>query len=90
MINKIDNTTSSWNRSQLFRAGKVILVNIAPLSISSYYPLVYSTPDAMLDAISKLARNFRWVKDGNYCGIGILYVNWNKAMLDKFERGLGN
>lgn len=64
----------------------MILINSVLMTIPSYTLAVYSPPDSILDKLSKIARNFLWHNDSN--GSGLSLVSWNRAILDKPDRGL--
>lgn len=57
-----------WNRSSVFIASMVVLLNNTIFAIPNYILSVMNLPNTILDSISKLAHNYLWGMKSNNIG----------------------
>lgn len=57
-----------WNRSSVFIASMVVLLNNTIFAIPNYILPVMNLPNTILDSVSKLAHNYLWGRTSNNIG----------------------
>lgn len=66
--NRVKSIIHTWNHSTILTVGHTILLNITIFAIPNYLLFDMNLPNAILDYISKLARDFLWGRIGNSSG----------------------
>lgn len=83
---RVRNTIQSQNHSSISTVGHGILLNNVIFAIPNYILSVMNLPYNIMDNISKLARNFLWVKTSNNASFHS--IGWIGTTLSKLEGGL--
>ena len=87
LVEKITTKITTWASRHLSYAGRLVLVNSVLLGLFNFWAQVFLLPQAVIDKITKLCRNFLWGGEGEYKRAP--YVAWDSVCLPKKQGGLG-
>ena len=87
LVEKITSRITTWASRHISYAGRLVLVNSVLFEIFNFWAQVFLLPQAVIDKVTKLCRNFLWGSEGEYRKAP--YVAWDLVCLPKKKGGLG-
>ena len=87
LVEKITARIKTWASRHISYAGRLVLVNSVLFGIFNFWAQVFILPEAVIDQVTKLCRNFLWGGEGDYKRVP--YVAWEYVCLPRKKGGLG-
>jgi hypothetical protein len=88
LIQSLDRCLSGWKALLLSSRGRLVLCNVVPNNLATYYMCLYLLPQGVIDCIEKRRRAFFWTGKDSCLGARYL-IAWDKPLLSKHEGGFG-
>lgn len=73
-----------WSTKNLSFTGRAQLINVVLMSIHNYLAQIFILPEAVLNSVNEVCRNFSWC--GNVIGGNTGYIKWSVVVL-KINKG---
>ncbi|KAJ8435424.1 LOW QUALITY PROTEIN: hypothetical protein Cgig2_013922 [Carnegiea gigantea] len=87
LIEKITARVHVWATRNIAFAGRALLINNVVFGAFNYWASIFLLPNAVLDKLTKLCRNYLWSGSTEYKKAP--HISWSTTCLPKREGGIG-